>query len=198
MSLKLPDLGYPYDALEPFIDSRTMEIHHLTHHASYLSNFKKAIESHSLEKMDPAVIFAKVSKLSPEVRNYGGGFFNHSFFWKILSPEGGGKPEGKLMDSVVKYFGTFDNFKQEFSNEAERVFGSGWTWLIKRQDGELRIISTANQDNPLMNLTKIRGTPIIAIDLWEHAYHSRFHQKQKGLYFGILGFCQLETGSHAL
>lgn len=179
MPLKLPNLGYSYDSLEPFIDSGTMKIHHMGHHAHYLNNFIKVIEGNRLEKMEPEAIFANVSNLPNEIRNFGGGFFNHSFYWKIISPSGGGKPAGNLMDSIVKYFGTFKNFKQEFSNEANRVFGSGWTWLIKKTDGELRIISTANQDNPLMNLSKIRGKPIIAIDLWEHAYHSRFHNNRQ-------------------
>jgi superoxide dismutase, Fe-Mn family len=195
MRLKLPDLGYSYDALEPFIDSRTMEIHYLGHHAHYLKNFRKIIEGKSLEKMEPEAIFANVSNLPLEIRNFGGGFFNHSFYWKILSPSGGGKPENNLMDSIVKYFGTFDNFKRVFSNEANSVFGSGWTWLIKKTDGELRIISTANQDNPLMDLSKITGKPIIAIDLWEHAYHSRFYNNRQdyiSTYWNFVNWKQAE------
>jgi superoxide dismutase, Fe-Mn family len=179
MSLKLPDLGFSYDALEPFIDGRTMEIHYKRHYAGYYEKFAKAIKGNRLERMEPEDIFAEVTGLPASIRNFGGGFFNHSFFWKILSPDGGNKPGGELMDSIVKYFGTFENFKTVFSEEAEKVFGSGWTWLIKKPDGELRVISTANQDNPLMNLPGIRGKPIIAIDMWEHAYHIKFIDKRK-------------------
>jgi superoxide dismutase, Fe-Mn family len=178
MSLKLPSLGYPYRALEPFIDEVTMKIHHRIHHAGYMKRFNDALSCNGLEGMEPGDIFAKISEFPLSVRNYGGGYFNHCFYWKIISPDGGGKPEGDLMDSIVKYFGTFENFREEFITEADEFFGSGWTWLIQRDDGELRISSTTNQDNPLMNITKIRGKPLLVIDLWEHAYHFQYKDKK--------------------
>ncbi len=178
MSLKLPDMGYPYNALEPFIDSKTLEIHHKLHHASYLKKFLTAIKGSRLEGMEPEEIFINISEHPADIRKYGGGFFNHSLLWKIISPNGGGKPQDDLMDSIVKYFGTYEKFREEFTNEADKVFGSGWTWLIRKSDGELRITTTSNQDNPFMNVMRIRGKPILAIDLWEHAYHMQYHNNR--------------------
>ncbi len=178
MYLKLPELGYPYDALEPFIDSETLKIHHRLYHAGYLERFLKSIKGSRLEGMEPGEIFSSVQEYSSVIRNFGGGFFNHSFFWKIITPGGEAKPKGGLMDSIVKYFGTFENFRKDFSREAGEVFGSGWTWLIKKPDGELRIISTPNQDNPLMKAVRTRGKPILTIDLWEHAYHVQYNNRR--------------------
>jgi len=178
MAFILPELEYGYDALEPHIDASTMEIHHMKHHAAYLKKFNEAIENTELEKMKPSDIFAEISKHPDEVRNYGGGFFNHSLFWKILSPEPGEDIDVRLADAIAKYFGTIEKFRHEFSNVATTHFGSGWTWLIKKRDNELIITSSLNQDNPLMDTSPIRGMPILCLDLWEHAYYLKYQNKK--------------------
>ncbi|MBG6185706.1 Fe-Mn family superoxide dismutase [Flavobacterium sp. CAN_S2] len=172
----LPKLPYSYDALEPHIDKATMEIHHSKHHQAYVTNLNKAIEtldknlvehSKSLEN-----IFEKMSKFPEAIRNNGGGHYNHSLFWSLMKPNGGGTPKGKLGDAIMSTFGSFDEFKKQFSDASMKRFGSGWAWLVV-QEGKLVIGSTANQDNPLMRLRGkgLKGKPVLALDVWEHAYY---------------------------
>jgi len=178
MAFKLPELEYDYDALEPFIDTNTMELHYIKHHASYLKKFNAAIEGTELEMKNPKAIFSEVSKYGDEVRNNGGGFFNHALFWKILTPNGSEKMDEKLSDAIVKYFGTFEHLKDEFSDAAAKQFGSGWAWLIKKNNGELVVTSSPNQDNPLMDIAPIKGSPILCIDVWEHAYYLKYQNRR--------------------
>ena len=178
MSFILPDLGYDYNALEPYIDARTMEIHHSRHHAAYLKKFNDAIEDSELENKTPSEIFAEVSMYGETIRNQGGGFFNHTLFWKILTPERQEIDDQNLADAINKYFGTREKMMEEFSEVAASHFGSGWAWLLKKENGELVITSMPNQDNPLMNIAKIRGTPILCLDLWEHAYYLKYQNNR--------------------
>ena len=171
MAFQLPNLPYAYDALEPHIDARTMEIHHGKHHAGYTNKLNAAIEGTDLEKMKIEDILANVSKYSTAVRNNGGGYFNHNLYWKFMSPEGGGEPEGALAEAIAKDFGSFGQFKYLFSATAGSHFGSGWGWLLLNADGKLQVVSTPNQDNPLMDLSPVQGTPLLNIDVWEHAYY---------------------------
>ncbi len=177
MSFQLPDLDYNYDALERSIDARTMEIHHSKHHAAYTNNFNVAIKDTEWDDKTVEEIFAHASKLSPAIRNNGGGFYNHSLFWKVMSPEGGGSPKGEIAEAINNNFGSFDAFKEEFSKAAAMRFGSGWAWLVKQGD-KLVVSSTANQDNPLMDLAEVKGQPILCIDVWEHAYYLRYQNKR--------------------
>ncbi len=178
MAFKLPELGFSYDALEPHIDAKTMEIHHTKHHAAYLKKFNAAIENTALENKTPSAIFAEISKHSDAVRNNGGGFFNHAMFWQMLSPHSQEKLEVSLADAITKYFGTLDKLKEEFSNAAATQFGSGWAWLVKKDNGELVVTSSPNQDNPLMDIAPIKGTPILCLDVWEHAYYLNYQNKR--------------------
>jgi Fe-Mn family superoxide dismutase len=177
MSFELKKLPYDYDALEPHIDKMTMEIHHTKHHGAYTNNLNKAIEGTDLDKMAIEEILKNVSKHSPAVRNNGGGYYNHNLFWSIMSPRGGGKPFGEISKAIDKHFGSFDGFKEKFSNAAATRFGSGWAWLVDRQ-GELVIFSTPNQDNPLMDVSEIKGNPLLALDVWEHAYYLKYQNRR--------------------
>ena len=178
MSFKLPDLNYDYNALEPYIDARTMEIHHSKHHAAYTANFNKAVEGSLLEGKAVEEIFASVSAESAAVRNNGGGYFNHNLFWSVMGPGGGGEPSGELLDAINDAFGSFADFKSQFSTAAATRFGSGWAWLVKSADGSLVVSSTPNQDNPLMDLTEVKGTPLLTIDVWEHAYYLNYQNRR--------------------
>jgi len=178
MNYKLPDLPYAYDALEPYIDEETMKIHHQKHHQAYLDKFVKAIKNTEMEKMDIEDIFENVSKYPDAVKNNGGGFYNHNLFWENLAPDEKEKPDGELFDAIIKYFGTFENFKEDFNNAAATRFGSGWAWLIKKRNGELVITSTPNQVNPLMNVSEINGNPLLCLDVWEHAYYLKYRNKR--------------------
>lgn len=178
MSYELPELSFEYDALEPSIDAKTMEIHHTKHHNGYTTKFNNAIEGTDLEDQTIEDIFSSVSKLSAAVRNNGGGFYNHSLFWSILSPNGGGNPEGELAEAIDNAFGSFDAFKEEFTAAASSRFGSGWAWLIVNTDGELEVTSTPNQDNPLMDVADVQGTPILGLDVWEHAYYLNYQNRR--------------------
>ncbi len=173
MAFELPKLDYAYDALEPNIDARTMEIHHSKHHAGYTNNLNAAIEGTDLASKSIEDILAGISGHSTAVRNNGGGFYNHSLFWKVMSPNGGGTPSGELFQAIEKSFGSFDAFKSEFSKAAATRFGSGWAWLVK-QDDKLVVSSTANQDNPLMDIAEVKGTPVLGLDVWEHAYYLKY------------------------
>ena len=175
MKFELPTLNYAYDALEPNIDARTMEIHHSKHHNGYTNNLNNAISGTDLEGKTIEEI-CKSDNLSPGVRNNGGGYYNHCLFWELLSPNGGGNPNGAIADAIINQFGSFDNFKDEFSKSAATRFGSGWAWLCVK-DGGLCICSTANQDNPLMN-DSCGGTPILCLDVWEHAYYLNYQNRR--------------------
>lgn len=178
MSYELPELPYDYNALEPSIDAKTMEIHHTKHHQGYTNKFNNAIEGTDLEDQEIEDIFASVSEHSTAVRNNGGGFYNHSLFWSILSPNAGGAPTGDLAEAIDNQFGSFDAFKEEFASAAGGRFGSGWAWLIVDADGELAVTSTPNQDNPLMDVADVQGTPILGLDVWEHAYYLNYQNRR--------------------
>ncbi|MEX0811836.1 MAG: superoxide dismutase [Chitinophagales bacterium] len=178
MAFKLPDLPYAYDALEPHFDARTMEIHHTKHHNGYATKLNAAVEGSDHEGTSLEKLLAEVSKLSTGVRNNGGGHYNHSLFWTVLSPNGGGKPGGALGSAIESTFGSFDEFKEKFSSAAATRFGSGWAWLIVKSDGSLAVTSTPNQDNPLMDLADEKGTPILGLDVWEHAYYLKYQNKR--------------------
>lgn len=180
MAFKLPDLPYAYDALEPHVDARTMEIHHTKHHAGYTNNLNNAIAGTELEKMKIEDILANVSKYSTAVRNNGGGYWNHKLFWEIMSPNGGGQPSERMNihKAIMRDFGSFDKFKEEFAAAAATRFGSGWAWLCVDKEDKLFITSTPNQDNPLMDLAEKKGTPILGLDVWEHAYYLNYQNRR--------------------
>jgi Fe-Mn family superoxide dismutase len=175
MAFKLPELPYAYDALEPHIDAKTMEIHHSKHHAGYTSKLNAAIEGTEHEGKSIEQIL-KDGKSVAAIRNNGGGFYNHSLFWKIMSPNGGGNPSGELADAMNSAFGSFENFKDEFSKAAATQFGSGWAWLCVT-NGKLEICSTPNQDNTIMG-EGCGGTPILGLDVWEHAYYLNYQNRR--------------------
>ncbi len=178
MSFTLPDLKYDFNALEPHIDARTMEIHHNKHHGGYTSKLNDAIAGTQLEGKSIEEILSGVSSLSAAVRNNGGGYYNHSLFWEIMGPDGGGQPSGALSTAIDSAFGSFDAFKSEFSNAAATRFGSGWAWLVKQGNGSLVVCSTPNQDNPLMDLADVKGTPVLGLDVWEHAYYLHYQNRR--------------------
>lgn len=178
MAFELPALPYGFNALEPHIDARTMEIHHGKHHQAYVTNLNNAIAGTDAEKLSIEEICKNISKYPVAVRNNGGGHFNHSMFWKIMAPNAGGVPTGDIGDAINKYFGNFDEFKKQFSNAAATRFGSGWAWLCKKDDGSLFVSSTPNQDNPLMDIAEQKGTPILGIDVWEHAYYLHYQNRR--------------------
>tara|TARA_B100001939_G_C16933273_1_gene614868 strand:+ start:1040 stop:1639 length:600 start_codon:yes stop_codon:yes gene_type:complete len=175
MSFKLPELNYSYDALEPHIDAKTMEIHHSKHHNGYTTNLNNAIQGTEMQNQSIEEI-CKSENLTGAVRNNGGGYYNHCLFWDILSPNGGGEPKDEVGEAINSSFGSFENFKNEFAKAAATRFGSGWAWLCVK-NGALDICSTANQDNPLM-LDQCGGTPILALDVWEHAYYLNYQNRR--------------------
>lgn len=177
MAFELPKLPYAYNALEPYIDARTMEIHHTKHHGGYTTKLNGAIEGTDLANKPIDDILQNVSKYSAAVRNNGGGYYNHNLFWEIMAPNSNRTPTGALLDAINKAFGSFDKFKEEFSNAAANRFGSGWAWLIVK-GGELQVTSTPNQDNPLMDVAEVKGTPILGLDVWEHAYYLKYQNKR--------------------
>ncbi len=174
----LAPLPYANDALEPHIDKMTMEIHHDRHHKAYVDNLNKAIAGTDMEKLSIDQLLSNISKYPVVVRNNGGGHWNHTFFWQIMAPNAGGLPSGKLADAITATFGGFDKMKEEFGKAATTRFGSGWAWLIVTPEKKLKIVSTANQDNPLMDVVTDKGTPILALDVWEHAYYLKYQNKR--------------------
>lgn len=176
MAFELPNLPYAFDALEPHIDAKTMEIHHDRHHKAYTDNLNKAIEGTQWDSASIEEIM-KDAVGNPAIRNNGGGYFNHNLFWEVMSPNGGGEPSGELAEAINRAFGSFDSFKEEFSKAASTRFGSGWAWLVKK-DGKLQVTSTPNQDNPLMPVAEVQGTPILGLDVWEHAYYLNYQNKR--------------------
>lgn len=177
MAFELPKLDYSYDALEPNIDARTMEIHHTKHHQGYVNNLNNALAGSEWENMGLEEILAEVSKLPVAVRNNGGGHYNHSLFWKVMAPNAGGLPDGDLLNAINRSFGSFDSFKEKFTTAAMTRFGSGWAWLVQAGD-DLKVVSTPNQDNPLMDLSEVKGSPLLGIDVWEHAYYLKYQNRR--------------------
>ncbi|WP_396150944.1 superoxide dismutase [Flavobacterium sp.] len=177
MSFELPKLPYAYDALEPHIDARTMEIHHSKHHAAYTNNLNAAIEGTDMNGKTIENILINLDKTNAAVRNNGGGFYNHNLFWTVMSPSGGGEPSGELAEAIERDFGTFAEFKAKFSKAGATQFGSGWAFLCVK-DGKLEVCGTPNQDNPLMPGVGCGGTPILAMDVWEHAYYLNYQNRR--------------------
>ncbi|MDY8135122.1 superoxide dismutase [Aquimarina sp. 2201CG5-10] len=178
MSFELPKLNYAFDALEPNIDARTMEIHHDKHHAGYTSKLNGAIEGTDLDGKTIENILINLDMSNKAVRNNGGGYYNHSLFWEVMSPNGGGKPSGDLAEAIDAAFGSFEAFKDAFSNAAATQFGSGWAWLCVHQGGKVEVCGTPNQDNPLMPSVGCGGTPILGLDVWEHAYYLNYQNRR--------------------
>lgn len=176
MAFTLPPLPYAFNALEPHIDAQTMQIHHDKHHQAYVDNLNKAIAGSEHENKSLEQLIASAGKISPAVRNNGGGHWNHSFFWEILGADGG-QPSGKLADAISSTFGSLDALKEKVNTAGATRFGSGWAWLIVK-DGKLEVTSTPNQDNPLMDVAEVKGTPILGIDVWEHAYYLKYQNKR--------------------
>lgn len=178
MAFELPSLSYAYDALEPNIDARTMEIHHSKHHNGYTNNLNNAIADSPLADQSIEEILTGLDLDNKAVRNNGGGFYNHRLFWTIMSPNGGGVPSGALTEAIDSAYGSFENFKSEFAKAAATQFGSGWAWLCVHSDGSVKVCATANQDNPLMPGIGCGGTPILGVDVWEHAYYLNYQNRR--------------------
>lgn len=177
MAFTLPALPYAHEALEPHIDTLTMQIHHGKHHQAYVDNLNKAIAGTPNENKTLEELVKAAGTISPAVRNNGGGHWNHTFFWESLAPNAGGAPSGKLADAITATFGSLDEFKEKFNTAGATRFGSGWAWLLVK-DGKLEISSTPNQDNPLMDVAEVKGTPILGVDVWEHAYYLKYQNKR--------------------
>ena len=184
MAFTLPALPYAHDALEPHIDALTMQIHHGKHHQAYVDNLNKAIAGTPHENKSLEELVKAAGTISPAVRNNGGGHWNHSFFWELLAPNAGGAPTGALADAINDVFGSFDSFKEKFNTAGATRFGSGWAWLIIN-NGTLQITSTPNQDNPLMDVAEVKGTPLLGVDVWEHAYYLKY-QNRRPEYMGAI------------
>ena len=178
MAFELPTLKYPYDALEPHIDARTMEIHHSKHHNGYTNNLNSAIAGSALERKTIEDILSNLDMDQKAVRNNGGGYYNHSLFWSILSSKGGGTPNGDLASAIDSAFGSYEAFKEAFSKAAATQFGSGWAWLCVLKGGAVEVCATANQDNPIMPGIGCEGTPILGLDVWEHAYYLNYQNRR--------------------
>ncbi|MBS1950985.1 MAG: Superoxide dismutase [Mn] [Cytophagales bacterium] len=180
MAFTLPALPYAFNALEPHIDARTMEIHHGKHHNAYVTNLNNAIAGKPEEQLSIEELCKNISKYPMAVRNNGGGHYNHSLFWTIMAPHAGGAPAGALADAILSAFGSFEEMKTKFNSAAASRFGSGWAWLVKGADGKLAITSTPNQDNPLMDVptAEVKGTPILGLDVWEHAYYLHYQNRR--------------------
>jgi len=191
---KLPELPYAFDALEPYIDAQTMEIHHGKHHGGYVAKLNAAIENTELTERSLEELLSSASSIPTAVRNNGGGHFNHSLFWTIMGSEHGSQPAGELESELVKTFGSFEAFKNDFSTAAATRFGSGWAWLIV-SDGQLKITSTPNQDNPLMDVVETKGTPILGLDVWEHAYYLKYQNRRPDYidnFFNVINWKEVE------
>jgi superoxide dismutase, Fe-Mn family len=193
MAFTLPNLPYAFNALEPHIDAKTMEIHHGKHHNAYVTNLNAAVAGTEWENKTLEEIIANISKATPAIRNNGGGHWNHSFFWQILAPNAGGAPTGAIADAINASFGSYDNFKTEFTKAATTRFGSGWAWLVKSGD-KLVITSTPNQDNPLMDIAEVKGTPVLGLDVWEHAYYLHYQNRRPdyiGAFYNLINWAEV-------
>ncbi len=194
MAFKLPELGYAYDALEPNIDAQTMEIHHTKHHQGYTNNLNNAIAGTDLENKTINEILENLDMNNAAVRNNGGGFYNHSLFWTVMNPNNKGRLSGELKEAIESTFGSFDAFKEIFAKAAGTRFGSGWAWLVVK-DGKLEVCSTPNQDNPLMPNVGCSGTPILGLDVWEHAYYLKFQNRRPDYiqaFFNVINWNEVE------
>ncbi|MDP2386243.1 MAG: superoxide dismutase [Bacteroidota bacterium] len=194
MAFELPALAYAHAALEPHIDARTMEIHHGKHHQAYVTNLNNAIAGTDAEKMSIEDICKNISKFPVAVRNNGGGHYNHTMFWTIMAPNAGGAPTGDLAAAMDKAFGNFEEFKKQFAAAAATRFGSGWAWLCVKDDKSLCVCSTPNQDNPLMDIAECKGTPILGIDVWEHAYYLHYQNRRPdyvGAFWNVINWKQV-------
>jgi len=196
MSFTLSPLPYAHDALEPHIDTQTMQIHHGKHHQAYVDNLNKAIAGTEHEGKTIEAIVADAGKISVAVRNNGGGHWNHTFFWESLAPNAGGTPKGDLAAAIDKAFGSFDAFKEKFANAGMTRFGSGWAWLCINDQKELVISSTPNQDNPLMDVAEVKGTPLLGVDVWEHAYYLKYQNRRAdylGAFWNVISWDKIEA-----
>jgi Fe-Mn family superoxide dismutase len=194
MSFELPKLSYEYSALEPHKDARTMEIHHSKHHQAYVTNLNNALLGTDAENISIEDICKNISKYPMPVRNNGGGHFNHSLFWKIIGPNAGGSPSGKLLDAINADLGGLDKFKEEFAKAATTRFGSGWAWLCVKE-GKLCVCSTPNQDNPLMDIAECKGTPVLCLDVWEHAYYLHYQNRRPdyiSAFWNVVNWAEVE------
>ncbi len=195
MSFKLPELGYAYDALEPNIDARTMEIHHTKHHNGYTNNLNNAITGTDLENKSIENILANLDMSNGAVRNNGGGFYNHSLFWTVMNPDNKGRLSGELKAAIEDTYGSFDEFKAVFAKAAGTRFGSGWAWLCVHKGGKVEVCSTPNQDNPLMPNSGCEGTPILGLDVWEHAYYLNYQNRRPDYvqaFFNVINWNEVE------
>jgi Fe-Mn family superoxide dismutase len=200
MAFELPELPYSHDALEPNMDARTMEIHHGKHHAGYTSKLNAAIEGSSLQDSSIEDILTGLDMSNDAVRNNGGGYYNHCLFWEVMSPNGGGEPSGELAEAINNAFGSFDAFKDAFSNAAATRFGSGWAWLCVHEGGKVEVCSSANQDNPLMPGIGCGGTPILGLDVWEHAYYLNYQNRRPDYivaFFNVINWDKVEENFSA-
>jgi Fe-Mn family superoxide dismutase len=196
MPFELPDLDYSHDALEPHIDARTMEIHHGKHHAGYTAKLNSALEGTDKANQSIDEIMLSLDMSNGALRNNGGGYYNHCLFWKVMSPNGGGNPSGSLAEAIDRDFGSFDDFKNTFSNAAATQFGSGWAWLCVHPGGKLEVCSTPNQDNPMMPGVGCSGTPILGIDVWEHAYYLNYQNRRPDYieaFFSVLNWTEVQN-----
>ena len=178
MPFELPKLPYDYNALEPHIDAQTMEIHHSKHHNAYVNKLNEALTGSDWTGKSIEELMGMMSKLPAGIRNNGGGHYNHSLFWSVMSPNGGGNPTGELAQAIDTAFGSFDTMKETFNKAAATRFGSGWAWLIVNSAGKLEVTSSPNQDNPLMDIAEVKGTPVLGLDVWEHAYYLKYQNKR--------------------
>lgn len=195
MAFELPALPYAFDALEPQIDKQTMELHHNKHHQAYVTNLNKALEGNPAANSTIEEILHKVSTFPVAVRNNGGGHYNHSLFWTMIGPHAGGEPTGNVAEAIKSAFGSYDEFKIKFAEAATKRFGSGWAWLLVK-DGKLEITSTPNQDNPLMDLAEVKGSPVLALDVWEHAYYLHYQNRRPeyiAAFFNVINWHTVET-----
>ena len=195
MAFELPQLNYAYDALEPHIDARTMEIHHSKHHNGYTNNLNTAIAGTDLETKSIETILGDLDMSNKALRNNGGGFYNHSLFWNVMNPEGKEALSGELKDAILSAYGTFEDFKSAFSKAAATQFGSGWAWLCVHKGGEVEVCSTPNQDNPLMPGVSCSGTPILGLDVWEHAYYLNYQNRRPDYieaFFSVINWTEVE------
>jgi Fe-Mn family superoxide dismutase len=200
MAFELPALPYATNALEPYIDTKTMEIHHGKHHQAYVTNLNAAIAGTDAEKLSIEEICKNISKYPMPVRNNGGGHFNHSMFWKLMKANGGGNPTGELAEAINKHFTNLEEFKKQFAAAAATRFGSGWAWLCVKSDKSLAICSTPNQDNPLMDISDCKGTPVLGLDVWEHAYYLHYQNRRPdyvGAFWNVINWDEVSKNYHA-
>jgi superoxide dismutase, Fe-Mn family len=198
--LTFPQLPYAFDALEPHIDAMTMEIHYTRHHRAYFDNLMAAVKDTEMAGMNFDELLQNISKYPTAVRNNGGGHFNHSLFWKVMSPRGGGKPAGDLAAAINKKFGSFEKMQELFNNAAKTRFGSGWAWLSVKADKSLCVCSSPNQDNPLMDVSECKGTPILGLDVWEHAYYLKYQNKRPdyiSAFWNVINWAEVEANYKA-